>query len=38
MFKTIVILAAILPAALPARADEASFYGRWKIVGAVMAP
>ena len=38
MFKRILILAALSLAATPALADEAAFYGKWKISGAVKAP
>lgn len=38
MFKRILILAALSLAALPARADETAFYGKWMISGAVKAP
>lgn len=38
MFKRISILAALSIMAAPALADEAAFYGKWKISGAVTAP
>jgi hypothetical protein len=38
MFKRILILVALSVTALPALADEADFYGRWRITGAVKAP
>lgn len=38
MFTRILILAALSLAALPARADETAFYGKWMISGAVKAP
>jgi hypothetical protein len=38
MFTRLMIAAALSLAALPALADEANFYGRWKITGAVKAP
>ena len=38
MFKTILTLAALFSAALPAHAGEADFYGKWTITGAVKAP
>jgi hypothetical protein len=38
MFKRILILAALSLAATPTLADEAAFYGKWKITAAVTAP
>lgn len=38
MFSKIMILAALSLTAAPALADEAAFYGKWKISGAVTAP
>lgn len=38
MLKKILILAALSLAASTALADEAAFYGKWKITGAVKAP
>lgn len=38
MFKRILILAALSLATTPALADEAAFYGRWKITAAATAP
>ena len=38
MFKRLLILAALSLVATPAFADEAAFYGKWKISGSVKAP
>jgi hypothetical protein len=38
MFKRISILAPLLFTAFPIHADEAAFYGEWKITGAAKAP
>lgn len=38
MFKRMIILAALSLGATPALADQAAFYGKWKISGAVKAP
>ena len=38
MFKRIFIVFALSMMALPALADEAAFFGKWKISGAVKAP
>lgn len=38
MFTRILILTALSLAAFPVQADEAGFYGKWQITGAVKAP
>ena len=38
MFKTILTIAALSLLAAPVLADEAAFYGKWQITGAVKAP